>query len=157
MLTKRKCCCEGQAEGQFPYGHMMPAQSSTALAPCNRLYELPAGTEGPSGVWCTNGAILSTTMWPWDSWELPLQSAGYSMAMRTKGKEPPESQAEMCQGLQSRADPCWSALSSSWNRYWSWKQSTASWHEIHHSWTVAHVSFQHWPDYLCHPTAGEHL
>lgn len=37
---KKKCCCEGPAEGQFPCGHMMPAESSTALAPCNRLYEL---------------------------------------------------------------------------------------------------------------------
>lgn len=81
---KKKCCCEGPAEGQFPYGHMMPAESSTALAPCNRLYELPTG---PSGVWCTNGAVLNATMWPWD-WELQLQGAGYSTAWEPKGRRP---------------------------------------------------------------------
>lgn len=88
----------------------------------------PRGAEVPSGVWCTNGAVLSTSMWPWDSLGA---AAPRCYNWQPKGRSPQKARQEMWQGLQSRADPPCSALSSSQKRYWSWKQSMAS------SWNIS--------------------
>lgn len=100
MLTKRKCCCEGPAEGQFPYGHVMlapqPWLPGTAHVSCLQVLKGSLGSAVQMVLFWVPLCDLGT---PWD---LQLRGAGYSTAMRTEGKEPPERQAEMWQGLQSR-------------------------------------------------------
>lgn len=59
----------GQLKGSLPMATWWllraPQPWLPATGPCCMSW--PTGAEVPSGVWCTNGAVLSTSMWPWDS------------------------------------------------------------------------------------------
>lgn len=157
----KKNYCEGPAEGQFPYGSFLMATWCLLRAPQSWLPTTGCMSclqvlKGPLG-FGVQMMLFWIPLCDLETLGAAAPRCWCSPAMRTKGKKPSESQAEMWQGLRSRADHCWGALSSSWNRSWGWQQNITSCHEIHHSWTVAHMSCQHRPDYSCHPAAGEHL
>lgn len=130
MLTKRRCCCEGLVEGQFLYGHVMTAQRSTVLAPCNRQRKDPAVW---AELWVLKsplGSVVHMVLF-WvpvcdleTPWELQLQGAITDSHREGAPRKP----GKKCGRDSSPELILLIVLLVSHKRYWSWKQSIAlSW------------------------------